>query len=101
MQINPDVTSIHRGLPSSTEESLCGEARLSRLGTSQGAEAPLLHRIRYGAPSCILDPVVGRLLLAEVYRPALGRRQAAAVVAMDEAAENFRGRVGDEVLNIE
>src|SRR4029077_17020647 len=49
MQSNPDVTSTHRGLPSSTEESLCGESRVSRLGTSRGAEAPLLHRISYVA----------------------------------------------------
>jgi hypothetical protein len=38
-------TSIHRGLPSSTEELVCEAPSLNRLGSSPGAEAPLLHRI--------------------------------------------------------
>ena len=47
MQIDPDVTSIHRGLPSSTRNWFVVKPRVSTTRTSRGAEAPLLHRISY------------------------------------------------------
>jgi hypothetical protein len=44
-----DVLSIHRGLLLFVRGWLCETPSLDRLGSSRGAEAPLLHRIRYGA----------------------------------------------------
>ena len=45
----PTYCLIHRGLPSSEEELVCGSPESEPTRTSRGAEAPPLHRIRYGA----------------------------------------------------
>jgi hypothetical protein len=49
MQIDPDVTSIHRGPPFLRRGTGRVKPRVSTTRTSRGAEAPLLHGIRSGA----------------------------------------------------
>ena len=58
---------------SRSQRSLCGEARVSRLGTSRGAEAPLLHRISYGASGAEARPAL--LTLASALDRHLGARR--------------------------
>src|ERR671910_3205960 len=46
MKADTDILSIHRGLLLFVRGWLCEAPSLDRLGSSRGAEAPLLHRIR-------------------------------------------------------
>src|SRR5918994_1298532 len=51
MKVDTDILSIHRGLLLFVRGWLCEAPSLDRLGSSRGAEAPLLHRISSGAAS--------------------------------------------------
>jgi hypothetical protein len=65
--VDTDVLSIHRGLLLFVKRVCCEKPRVSdRLGSSRGAEAPLLHRISLGATR--------RLTLALGKTVGLGRR---------------------------
>src|SRR5204863_9259988 len=50
MKVDPDILSIHRGLPSSEEDTVVRspESPTRARNLSRGAEAPPLHRISYG-----------------------------------------------------
>src|SRR5213076_295559 len=45
VEVDPDVLSFHRGLPSSVEDWLVRSPSVLDTRPSRGAEAPLLHRI--------------------------------------------------------
>src|SRR5437763_10518766 len=46
VEVDPDVLSFHRGLPSSVEDWFVRSPSVLDTRPSRGAEAPLLHRIR-------------------------------------------------------
>src|SRR5438128_7232644 len=53
MQVDPDITVDPQGPPFLQRGTgLCEAPSLNRLGSSQGAEAPLLHRISYVRVHC-------------------------------------------------
>jgi hypothetical protein len=58
-EIDPDVLSIHRGLLLFLQRVGVRNPGLDRLGSSRGAEAPLLHRISLGATRR-LPPALGK-----------------------------------------
>src|SRR5918995_5716842 len=59
MKVDTDILSIHRGLLLFVRGWLCEAPSLDRLGSSRGAEAPLLHRIRSGALCVVPDRHLG------------------------------------------
>src|ERR687898_1392718 len=54
MKVDTDILSIHRGLLLFVRGWLCEAPSLDRLGSSRGAQAPLLHRISSVAATVLL-----------------------------------------------